>query len=410
MRHSATFLLVSLVATGAITAHARVQLGCEVLEATQSTELQGKRIGLLTNPSGANSKGRTTLELLRNAKGVQLVALFAAEHGIGGDIPAGTEFKDSVDSKSSLPVYSLYGPGPTRKPTAKMLKDIDALVYDIQDTGCRSYTFIASMGLAMEACAEQGIEFIVLDRPNPLGGLRVEGPRLSAEFKRLGSLVSKWDVPYAYGMTCGELARMINGEGWIKKKCRLTVVPMRGWERRMTWTETGLPWIATSPNIPRADTPLYYTATGMLGEIGGVNIGNRMGLQFQCILAPWLSSEKLCDQLNGYKLPGVRFVPFTTNHNALTLNGARIDFTDRAKAPLLAITFYSLEAVKKVSGKDLFAEALKAGRNFDMFDRVNGTIATRKMLQHGSSAASIVKSWRSQEDAFRKLRTKYLLY
>src|SRR6185503_4010549 len=201
---------------------ARVWLGNEVLELQRFEVLRGKKIGLITNPSGSNSHRRSTVDVLRAAPGVRLVALFGAEHGLTGEAAAGQEVKDSFDHNTGLPVYSLYGPGPTRKPTPRMLKGLDALVYDIQDTGCRAYTFISTMGLAMEACAEAGIEFIVLDRPNPTGGLRVEGPRLKNAFR---SFVGQWDIPYVYGLTCGELALMINGEGWIKKPCRLSVVP-----------------------------------------------------------------------------------------------------------------------------------------------------------------------------------------
>ncbi len=388
---------------------APVRLGNEVLANDGFQQLRGKRIGLLTNPSGVNSRRQTTIDVLRAAKGVNLVALFAGEHGVYGDIPAGKEFKDFTDTRTGLPVYSCYGFGRTRAPTGKALQTIDALVYDLQDTGCRSYTYIATMGMAMESCATNGVEFIVLDRPNPLGGLRVEGPRLAAEFRELHSLVSRWDVPYVYGLTCGELAGMINGERWIAKPAKLSVVRMNGWQRHMTWRDTGLPWTPTSPNIPRADSPLYYTAIGMLGEIGGIQIGTRFQLPFEVVTAPWLDAEKFSRELNGYRLPGVRFNPYTTNYNQNLQQGVKLEFTDPARAPLLEISFVTLDAIKKQSGHDLFAEAIKAGRSFDMFDKVNGTTSTRKILQAAGPAA-VVKGWKPGEAEFRKQRQKYLLY
>src|SRR5258706_4698427 len=257
-------LILLVLTSGLYIGYGEVKLGNEVLAENRFRSLRGKRIGLITNPSGVNRNLQSTIEILRHGKGVNLAALFGPEHGIYGDIPAGNAVESHVDVRTGLPVHSLYGA--TRKPSAQMLTGLDALVYDLQDTGCRSYTFISTMGLAMEACADSGSEFIVLDRPNPLGGLRVEGPPVEPAFR---SFVSQWNVPYVYGMTCGELARMINGEHWITNSCKLTVVSMKGWKRSMTWRDTGLPWVPTSPHVPYGDSPLYQVATGMLGEIGG---------------------------------------------------------------------------------------------------------------------------------------------
>jgi uncharacterized protein YbbC (DUF1343 family) len=310
-----------------------------------------------------------------------------------------------------LPVHSLYGK--TRKPTPEMLQGLDALVYDLQDTGCRSYTFISTMGVAMEACGEAGIEFIVLDRPNPLGGERIEGPLVENE--KFRSFVSRWDVPYVYGLTCGELARMINSEGWIKKPCKLTVIPLAGWKRSMVWRDTGLPWVPTSPHVPNDESPLFQVATGMLGEIGGVSTGIGYPLPFQCVAAPGVDKYQLATTLNAQHLPGVRFVPvsykpyyFAFSNQPIT--GVQIYFTDPRQAPLTAINFYTMEALKKVAGRDLFAEAVKAKKSFDMFDKVNGTDATRLALQAGKPAAEIVAAWQAGEAKFRTQRRKYLLY
>lgn len=389
----------------------QVKLGNEVLAEQKFQVLAGKRIGLITNPSGVNRNLESTIDVLRAAPGVQLVALFGPEHGIYGDVPAGDKIESRTDPRTGLPVHSLYGA--TRKPTPEMLKGLDALVYDLQDTGCRSYTYISTMGVAMEACGEAGIEFIVLDRPNPLGGERIEGTLIEDEKYR--SFVSQWDVPYVYGMTCGELAQMINGEGWLKKSCKLTVVPLKGWQRNMVWRDTGLPWVPTSPHVPHGESPLFQVATGMIGEIGGASTGIGYTLPFQCVAAPDVDKHKLAETLNAYELPGVRFVPVTYKPYYFTfkdqiISGVQIYFTDPAHAPLTAINYYAMEALKSVAGRDLFAEAVKANKKFDMFDKVNGTDAMRQALQAGKSAAEIVASWKAGEAKFREDRQKYLLY
>lgn len=389
----------------------RVKLGNEVLAAQKFKPLAGKRVGLITNPSGVNSQLISTIDLLRTAPNVNLVALYGPEHGVYGDVWAGDHVENQTDPRTGLPVFSLYGK--TRKPTPEMLKGIDVLVYDLQDTGCRSYTFISTMGVAMEACAEAGIEFVVLDRPNPLGGERIEGSLIGNE--RYRSFVSQWDVPYVYGMTCGELARMINGEGWIKQRVKLTVVPLRGWKRSMVWRDTGLPWVPTSPHVPHDESALFQVATGMIGEIGGASTGIGYPLPFQCVAAPNVDKHELAAALNAYHLPGVRFVPVSYKPYYFAFSnqpiaGVQIYFTDPRRAPLTAINFYAMEALKKVAGRDLFAEAVKAGKKFDMFDKVNGTDATRQALQTGKTAAEIVDSWQADEQNFRKQRKTYLLY
>jgi uncharacterized protein YbbC (DUF1343 family) len=392
------------------TARAEVELGNEVLVAGHFKVLQGKRVGLLTNPSGVNRQLVSTIDVLRAAPGVKLVALFGPEHGVYGAVGAGDTVADTTDARTGLPAYSLYGK--TFRPTPEMLVGLDAMVYDLQDTGCRSYTFVSSMGVAMEACAEAGVEFVVLDRPNPLGGQRIEGPMLDAKFR---SHVGYWNVPYVYGLTCGELARMINGEGWIKKPCKLTVVPMKGWKRSMVWRDTDLPWVPSSPHVPHGDSALYQVATGMLGELYSVSTGIGYTLPFECIAAPDLDPHKFAAQLNGYQLPGVRFYPITYKPYYFTfsnqpIGGVQIFFTDRAAAPLTAINFYAYEALKNVAGRDLFAESVKAKRSVSMFDKVNGTDASRKALEAGTPASEIVASWKAGEQAFRKERKKYLLY
>jgi uncharacterized protein YbbC (DUF1343 family) len=291
-----------------------------------------------------------------------------------------------------------------------MLKDLDALVYDLQDTGCRSYTFISTLGLAMEACAEAGLEFVVLDRPNPLGGQRIEGSILQPDFR---SFVGQWEIPYLYGLTCGELARMIQGEKWIKQSGKLTVIPMRGWDRSMVWQDTGLRWVATSPNIPRITSAFGYSAIGVFGEVAGgsgVTIGTGFGRPFECIAAPWLKADLLSQTLNRYNLPGVRFAPFRTRFRDRAYEGVELVFTEPRSVSLYAINFRMLDAIRQSAGRDLFAEAVRSGRSLGMFDRVNGTDQTRVALANGRTAPDLARSWEPDERKFRERRRPYLLY
>jgi uncharacterized protein YbbC (DUF1343 family) len=400
---------IFLILFVSLAAAAPVKLGNEVLTGQGFKCLRGKKIGLITNPSGVNARLESTVDLLRSAPGLQLIALFGPEHGIYGDVFAGDKIEDKVDARTGLTVHSLYGA--TYKPTPEMLKGLDALVYDLQDTGCRSYTFISTMGEAMDACGREGVEFIVLDRPNPLGGERVEGPMVEERFR---SFVDRWNVPYVYGLTCGELARMINGERWITP-CKLTIVPLHGWKRSMVWGDTHLPWVPTSPHVPHGESPLFQAATGMLGEIGGISTGIGYTLPFQCIGGPGLDPQQVAEAMNAYHLGGVRFKPITYKPYYFAfkdeqVGGAQIFFTDPAHAPLTAINFYALEMLKKNFARDLFAEAARTNKSFAMFDKVNGTDSTRNSLQAGKFAAEIVASWKVGEDAFRKKRKQYLLY
>lgn len=391
---------------------AAVQTGLDVLETGGFGSLRGKRVGLLSNPAGLNGRGVPGWQVLRSAPGVQLVRLFGAEHGFDGKAKAGIEVPNSVHAITHLPVVSLYGPGPVRKPTPGMLEGLDVLIYDIQDTGCRSYTFISTLGLAMEACAEAGVRFMVLDRPNPLGGLRVEGPGLDPRYK---SFVGHWPIPYVYGLTPGELARMINANRWISKPCQLEVIPLRGWYRGMTWKDTGLRWVATSPNVPMGNTPMFLVATGVLGEIGGLDLGTGSSLSFQIITAPWLNGPALARRLNGTGLPGIHFEPYTLaarrgGSPSAAKNGVRVRITAPATAPLLPIGFHALAAIKAVSGRDLFDQAVRRGRRWDMFDKVTGSDRTRLALRSGVPVSELVASWRPGVDAFRKAREPHLLY
>lgn len=391
---------------------AELLLGSDVLAARNFRSLEGKRVGLLTNPSGVNRAGISTIELLHKASNVNLVALFAAEHGVYGDIPAGREFVNSIDSKTGLDVFSLYAPGPIREPTPEMLETIDILIYDLQDTGARSYTFIATMGKAMAQCGKADVDFMVLDRPNPLGGLRIEGPLYDSQFR---SLVAYWPIPYVYGMTSGELARMINGERMNKHPCRLFIVPMSGWRREMVWKDTGLKWLPTSPNIPHGHSPMYQVATGMLGEIGGVEIGIHTNRPFEYVAADWLKPNETADYLNDLRLIGIEFrsTQIASQRPATKgqiLPALEIIFHHPARASLSILNFHLLAALKEVSKKDLFEAAHKRGKDWKMFDKVNGTDATRKALQLDKAVERIAEEWQAGIEEFEENRKPYLIY
>ncbi len=384
--------------------------GIDVLVGDGFKQLAGKKVGLVTNPTGVTAELRSTIDVLHKASEVRLVALFGPEHGVRGDVFGGGAVADTKDPATGLPVYSLYGK--TRKPTPQMLKGLDALVYDIQDIGSRSYTFISTMGTCMEAAAENGIEFVVLDRPNPLTGDRLEGRPLDS---RYASFVGQYPIPYVYGMTCGELARMINGEGWLKNnaKCRLTVIAMRNWERSMWFDRTRLPWVPTSPHIPRADTAMFYAATGIMGELQVVNEGVGYTLPFELAGAPFITdAEAFARELNGRNLPGVTFRPmhfkpyYIDRVKDKDCGGVQIHITDRDKVELTAIQFHIMDAVRTLYPKvELF------GHNRDeMFDKVCGTDRVREMFEAGKSIDEIVAFWNSDVKSFARKRERYLIY
>ncbi len=259
--------LSGLLVTSSFAQKIRVKTGIEVLKETNFKALEGKRAGLITNPTGVDNNLKSTIDILHEARHVQLVALYGPEHGVRGDVHAGDKIEDFKDPNTGVPVFSLYGA--TRKPTKEMLSGVDVLVYDIQDIGCRSYTYISTMYLAMQAAAENNIKFMVLDRPNPLGGQKVEGNLVEDGFF---SFVSQLKIPYVYGLTCGELATMINAE-MMEKPCDLTVIKMKKWRRKMNFEATGLPWVPTSPHIPFAHSAYFYPVSGILGELGYMSIG-----------------------------------------------------------------------------------------------------------------------------------------
>ena len=393
-----------------------VKPGIEVLRDGGFKELQGKRVGLVTNPSGVDRYLRSTIDILYNAPGVELVALYGPEHGVRGDVYAGGKVADTRDEATGLPVYSLYGA--TRRPTPEMLEGIDVMVYDIQDVGARSYTFISTLGLVMEACAPKGIEVIVLDRPNPLGGNKIEGCYVEQPFN---SFVSQYRIPYVYGLTVGELAIMINEEGLNRGqlgnqepvRCKLTVVPMEGWERDMLYEDTGLPWVLPSPNIPFKETPLYYAAAGICGELYGfMDIGIGYTLPFQLFGATWLDPEKLKARLESYGLPGVSFrtiwyKPIAGSRKGELVKGLQYFFTDYEKARVTETQFYVMQAVAELYPDKKAFEIISG---YGLFDKVCGTDYVRKEFSKRYKASDILDYWRKDEDSFRRLSQKYHIY
>ena len=394
----------------------KVKTGIEVLRSKGFEGLTGKNVGLVTNPSGVDSHLESTVDILFEAPEVNLVALYGPEHGVRGNAYAGDKVADSRDSKTGLPVYSLYGA--SRKPTPQMLEGIDVMVYDIQDVGVRSYTFISTLGLVMEACAEKGIEVVVLDRPNPLGGNKIEGCYVEQPFN---SFVSQYKIPYIYGLTVGELAVLLNEEGLNRgqkgnqppARCKLTVVPMEGWTRDMLYEDTGLPWVLPSPNIPFKDSPMYYAASGVCGELYGfMNIGIGYTLPFQLFGALWLDPEKLKARLESYEIPGISFrtiwyKPYFGSLAGKHVKGLQFFFTDYEKARVTETQFYVMQAVAELyPDKRAFEVVTGVG----LFDKVCGTDYVRKEFGKRYKVADIQEYWRKDEESFRALSQRYHIY
>ena len=399
-------ILLMLPITGA---SQNIKTGLEVLKASNFKILEGKRVGLITNPTGFDNNLKSTIDVLHEAKNVKLVALFGPEHGVRGDVHAGDKVENMTDAKTGLPVFSLYGK--TRKATPEMLKDIDVLVYDIQDIGSRSFTYISTMGLAMEAAAENNIEFIVLDRPNPLGGEKIEGNLTEDGFI---SFVSQFKIPYIYGLTCGELAVMLNEENMLGKKCKLSVVEMEGWKRCMIFDETGLQWVPSSPHIPQPISAIAYPISGILGELGYMSIGVGYTIPFQMFAAEWVEAEKLAERLNSYKLPGLSFrpmhlKPFYAVGVGKNLQGVQVHVMNYKKAALSDVQFWLMQAVAELwPEKAVFANASE-GR-YRMFDQVSGSDQIRLRFSKRHKFEDIKEYWYKDVESFRKLSQKYYLY
>lgn len=408
------YVLALVAMVVAVCATATVKTGIEVLRDNGFKQLQGKRVGLVTNPSGVDHNLVSTVDILSNAPGVKLVALYGPEHGVRGNAHAGDAVGDAVDEKTGVKMYSLYGK--THKPTPEMLKDIDVLVYDIQDVGCRSYTFYATMGMCMEACAENGKEFMVLDRPNPLGGNKVEGNLVE---KGYFSGVSKYAIPYLYGLTPGELATYLNEEHVTAKKAKLTVIAMKGWKREMKFSDTGLPWVAPSPQIPTPEHAAFYAVSGVIGELYAFNTGIGYTLPFQCFAAPYIDADKLCDAMNALNLSGFRFRPINfrpffkvgpeTEEAMKEMHGVQTYITDMDKADLTMCQFHFLEVLHKLYPEAKIFDA-NSKRGYRMFDLVMGTDQIRLRFSKNYKVVDIADYFNKDVAAFKAVSKKYYLY
>lgn len=389
----------------------KVMLGVDVLERDNFSLLAGKRVGLITNHTGVNRNLISTHDLFKQANNFKLTSVYSPEHGFKGMIGAGITFDHNKDSISGITYYSIYGK--TSKPTKEMLKDVDILVYDIQDIGVRSYTYISSMGLCMEAAAENKIPFVVLDRPNPLGGYRIEGNVVEDGFE---SHVSKFQIPYVYGLTCGELANLINTKPSIgnKVKCKLQVVKMEGWHRWMKYNDTGLAWVPTSPNVPHQETPSYLVATGVLGELIVFGIGITYTLSFETFAAQWIDADSLAKNMNALKLPGVIFRPisYTPRYGEWkdkVLNGVQIHIMDDKKVNLLEIQFHFMQ-VHNVMYPSKNPFILTSSTRIKMFDKVMGTNKIREKFTERFLVSDIKPYLDKDIIWYKKLAKRYYLY
>lgn len=388
----------------------KISLGVDVFFKEKVVQYKGKRVGLITNQTGVDREMRSTVDLFRErAPDIQLVALFAPEHGVSGQVYAGKEVLDQK-GPHGIRQYSLHGK--TRRPTPQMLKDIDVLIYDIQDIGSRTYTYITTLFYAMEEAAKQHIPFVVLDRPNPINGLLVEGPMLKEQWR---SFIGYINVPYCHGMTVGELARFFNEE--YKIGCKLEIVPMQGWRRSMSFSETGLSWIPTSPNIPEADTPLFYATTGIIGELGIVSIGVGYTLPFKILGAPWIKAAEFASKMNEQKLPGVHFLahyfrPFYGIYKDKECEGVLIKITDLHAYRPIAVQYMLLGILHLLYPKQMQAclKALDPSKK-ELFCKANGNEEMFQLLFKEKYVAWKLISFQKEErEQFRQIRQKYLLY
>ena len=367
--------------------------------------VKGKRVGLLTNPSGVNGEMIYTADLLHQHPNINLSAFYAPEHGIRGDFFAGARVADTIDTKTGLMVYSLYGQ--RRKPTPETLNNVDIIMVDIQDIGLRGYTYVYTMAKVMEAAAENNKKVIVLDRPNPVGGLLIEGNLVHEGFY---SFVGLYPTPYFHGMTIGELAQLFNKEFDIN--CDLHVVPMLGWKRSMEWVDTGLSWVPTSPHLPHWETILYMGATGTFGELGTLSEGVGYTSPFEIVGAPWIKAEDFARELNNLNLPGVyfrplSFKPYYFRYEGESLQGVQLHITNRSIFLPYVTGLYIMQThMKLYPDQDLFANSNRIG----MFNKVMGTDQIMKKLQEGVSVSQIKLSWQNELDNFKEKRINYLIY
>jgi uncharacterized protein YbbC (DUF1343 family)/CubicO group peptidase (beta-lactamase class C family) len=375
-----------------------VLTGIDVLMRQRMDVLHGRKVGLVTNATGRDIEGRSSIDVLHAEPAWRLVALFSPEHGIRGDADAGQAIDSSTDQRTGLPIYSLYGA--TTRPTDAMLRGVDTLVYDIQDVGARTYTYTSTLLEVMRAAAEHGLFVVVLDRPNPLDGEHVEGNVLDPRF---ASFVGAAPMAMRYGLTIGELAQFFNAEVGAS----LTVVPLQGWRRNVWFDQTGLQWVNPSPNLRSLSAATLYPGTVL---IEGSNLSEGRGTErpFEWSGAPWIDAARWADRLNGLGLPGVRFTPSVktpdnSKFSGQECEGVAIDIVDRLQVRPMELGVAMLATARSVA----------AGRvqlSTESFDRLAGTDQVRKALEAGASAAQIASAWQADLQRFIALRERYLIY
>ena len=382
------------------------EVGLSVLLGERLGIVEGRSIGLITNHTGVDSQFRSNLTLFAEHPEVKLTALFSPEHGIAGSAQAGIHVASENGKRQHIPIHSLYGK--TREPTADVLDGIDALVYDIQDVGSRFYTYISTLLRSMNAAAANSVDFIVLDRPNPIRGDRVEGNLLQPAFQ---SFVGETTLTIRHGMTVGELAQFYSAELDSMPSSRLHVVPMHGWQREMWYDQTGLPWVPPSPNMPTVETATLYPGTCL---IEGTNLSEGRGTTkpFEWIGAPWIDPERWGDTLNNLCLPGVHFRPihFTptfSKHVDKGCHGVQVHITDRDKVKPVDVGVHLIATAQHLH-PDQFGFIENSGGYF--FDLLAGTDTLRLRLMAGESASEIVESWQPEVEEFTERCRPYLLY
>lgn len=388
-----------------------VSIGADRLFTVAPDLIGNKRIGVLTNHTGRLSDGRHLVDAIVDSGVGRLSALFGPEHGITGDTPDGEVVDHANHSRYNVPIFSLYGR--THKPTKEMLEHVDVIVCDIQDVGARFYTFISTVALALEAAAEQSIPFVILDRPNPIRGLKCEGPVREQSLK---TFVAWMPMPVTHGLTIGELARLWNGEGWLANgvRARLKVVPMEGWKREMWYDQTGLTWIPPSPNMPRLSTAIVYPGICFI-EGTSLSEGRGTSSPFEVVGAPWADSDKILSQLSVLRTPGVSFsaeeftpreIPGIASEpkfeNKLC-RGIRLSVVERDKIEPVKLGIQIISAFLQAHRK----ETELRNRRFDI---LTGSSSVRKKLETDVAPEEIFQMWKSDLEKFCHLREKYLLY
>lgn len=391
---------------------ARIQLGIDVLEQSGFRAIVGKRVGLLTHPAGVNRNGVTSIDVLRRAPKVNLVSLFGPEHGIYGNEKANVPVDDKIDPRTGLPVYSLYGK--YRKPTAKMLRGLDALLIDLQDIGVRSYTYVSCMRYAMEACFEEGVEVIVLDRPNPLGGIKVDGPPLDREWR---SYVGAFHVPYVHGLTIAELARIAkHTPGWmevtdeVRRRGRLTIIPMQGWRRNMLWPATGLTWVPTSPYVPDLSAVLGYAMTGLGSQEGGFSHGIGTPYPFRLLRHKGKSPAEVKRALEACRIPGLDYrILKTRSASGAPIEGVYVSVSNWSAVRPTEISFHMMRITEAWTPGNPFAEA----KNTNLFNKhVGSTLWWDEISQRGNNARVnlFVENWEKNAKRFQSQAKRFWIY